>query len=191
MPRRALAPIAVTISLIGAVAGIATAADKPIERFEAYAVSLGTGRAAVIEVAITRWSTDAERDMLLTTLQEFGQDKLLDALMKIKPPVGYIRRSGGLGWDLYYARNHVMPDGSRRVVCATNRPVNFREAANNTRSMNYQFSVIEIHLGAGGEGEGKIVPAAKVTWDREARRIEIENYNALPVDLTKVVSKAP
>ena len=188
MRRRGPALVAVFVSLLS-VSSLAVAADKAVERFEAYAVSLGTGRSAVVEIAINRWSTDAERDMLLTTLQEFGQDKLLDTLMKIKPPVGYIRRAGSVAWDLYYARNNVMPDGSRRVVCATNRPVNFREAANNTRSMDYQFTVIELHLGAGGEGEGKIVPAAKVSWDRDAKRIEIENYNALPVDLTKVVSK--
>ena len=170
---------------------VALAADKPIERFQAYAISLGTGRSAVVDIVINRWSTDAERDMLLTTLQEFGQDKLLDTLMKIRPPVGYIRRATSVAWDLYYARNHAMPDGSRRVVCATNRPVNFREASNNARSMDYQFTVIELHIGSNGEGEGKIVPAAKVTWDRDAKRIELENYNALPVDLTKVTSKAP
>jgi hypothetical protein len=184
-------PFVVSILLVAGAWGVARAADKPVERFEAYAVSLGTGRSAVIEIAINRWSTDAERDMLLTTLQEFGQDKLLDTLMKIRPPVGYIRRTGSVAWDLYYARNHAMPDGSRRVVCATNRPVNFGEASNNTRSMDYQFTIIELRLGANGEGEGKIVPAAKVTWDHEAKRLEIENYNALPVDLTKVTAKAP
>ena len=57
--------------------------------------------------------------------------------------------------------------------------------------MDYQFTIIELRLGANGEGEGKIVPAAKVTWDHEAKRLEIENYNALPVDLTKVTAKAP
>jgi len=184
-------PVLVSLLLVAGAWGVALAADQPVERFEAYAVSLGTGRSAVIEIAINRWSTDAERDMLLTTLQEFGQDKLLDTLMKIRPPVGYIRRTGSVAWDLYYARNHAMPDGSRRVVCATNRPVNFGEASNNTRSMDYQFTIIELRLGANGEGEGKIVPAAKVTWDHEAKRLEIENYSALPVDLTKVTAKAP
>ena len=191
MSRRTTMPFLVSILLVAGAWGVALAADKPVERFEAYAVSLGTGRSAVIEIAINRWSTDAERDTLLTTLQEFGQDKLLDTLMKIRPPVGYIRRTGSVAWDLYYARNHAMPDGSRRIVCATNRPVNFGEASNNTRSMDYQFTIIELRLGANGEGEGKIVPAAKVTWDHEAKRLEIENYNALPVDLTKVTTKAP
>ena len=71
-------------------------------------------------------------------------------------------------------------------MLATNRWVSFREAANDTRSMHYQVTVIELHISADGKGEGKIVPAAKVNWDRTAHRIEIENYSALPVDLLDV-----
>jgi hypothetical protein len=54
--------------------------------------------------------------------------------------------------------------------------------------MQYQFTLIEIHLDKNGKGEGKLVPAAKVSWDKAAKRIEIENYNALPVDLTSVTT---
>ena len=127
--------------------------------------------------------------MLLTTLQESGQDKLIETLQKIRPRVGYMRTPNSIGYDFYYARNHPMPDGTRRVVVATNRRVSFREAVNNTRSMDYQLTLIELHLDANGKGDGKLVPAAKVTWDKEAKRIEIENYNALPVDLIQVVAK--
>jgi hypothetical protein len=165
--------------------------SKPIESFTAFAVALGTGKAAVIHIDIYRWSTDEEREALLTTLIEFGPDKLLDALEKIRPPVGTIRTSTSLAYDLYYARNNVMPDGSRHVVFATNRRVSFREAANQTRSMQYQFTLGEIHLDANGKGEGKLVPAAKIHWDKATKTIEVENYNALPVDLTTVTAAKP
>jgi hypothetical protein len=167
------------------------AQSKPIETFTCFAVSLGTGKAGVIEIAINRWSTDEEREMLLTTLQEFGQDKLLAALEKIRPPVGYLRTPNSIGYDLYYARNNPQPDGSRHVVLATNRRVSFREAANAARSMQYQFTLIEIRIDKNGKGEGKLVPAAKVSWDTKTKKIEIENYNALPVDLVNVTAKTP
>ena len=167
------------------------AAPKPIESFRAFAVALGTGKAGVIDIDIYRWSTDEEREALLTTLVEFGPDKLLDALQKIRPPVGYIRTPTSLGWDLYYARDNPAPDGGRRIVLATNRRVSFREAANNTRSMQYQFTLIELHIDKSGKGEGKLVPAAKVSWDTKAKKIEIDNYNALPVDLINVTAKTP
>ena len=129
--------------------------------------------------------------MLLTTLQEKGQDALLAALEKIRPPVGYMRTPNSLGYDLYFARNNPQPDGSRNVIFATNRRVNFREAANNARSMDYQFTLIEIHIDKNGKGEGKMVPAASVKWDTKAKKIEIENYSALPVDLVNVTAKTP
>ena len=184
----ALASLFFTLS---AAASLLAQGSKPIERFEAFAASLGTGRSAVVEITIDRWSTDAERESLLTTLQEFGPDKLLDALQKIRPPVGRINVRGRLGYELFYARNHPNPDGSRRVVFATNRRVSFREAATNPRSMQYQFTLGELHLDKDGKGDGKLVPAAKVSWNKDQKKLEIENYNALPVDLLKVTAKTP
>jgi hypothetical protein len=185
------------VSIVGAglmilAAGRAPAQKaKPVERFSSFAASLGTGAAGMVDITINRWSTDEEREMLLTTLQEFGTDKLLDALQKIRPPVGYMRTPNSLGYDLFYARNNPAPDGGRHVVLATNRLVAFREAANNTRSMQYRFTLVEIHLDKNGKGEGKMVPAARVSWDKTAKKLEIENYNALPVDLLSVTAKTP
>lgn len=182
--------LAAPLVLIGVVLAAGPEA-KPVETFTAFAASLGTGRTAVVDIAIQRWSTDEEREMLLTTLQEFGPGKLLEALEKIRPPVGTIRTPTSLGWTLYYARNNPMPDGGRRVILATNRRVSFREAASNPSSMYYQFTLIELHIGKNGKGEGKLVPAARVSWDREAKKIEIENYDALPVKLINVFVKTP
>jgi hypothetical protein len=164
---------------------------KPIETFTCVAANLQTGRSGIIEITVERWSTDEEREMLLTTLQEFGRDKLLAALEKIRPPVGYMRTANSIGYDLYYARNTSNPDGGRQVVLATNRRVSFEEAANNRRSLEYQLTLIQLQLDAAGKGDGKMVPAAKISWDAKAKRIEIENYRALPVDLINVMAKTP
>jgi hypothetical protein len=187
--RETITRLSVCLVLLGSAA--AAFAAKPIETFSASAVSLGTGATGTITFTINRWSTDEERDKLLTTLQEFGTDKLLDALQKIRPPVGYMRRANSTGWDLYYARNNAMPDGSRRVVLATNRKVAFAEASNNTRSMQYQFTLIEIHIDKDGKGEGKLVPAGRVSWDKDKKEIVVENYGNLPVDLINVIAKTP
>ena len=183
----------VSVLLLASGVPVALKAEqsKPIERFTCFAANLGTGKAGVIEIAINRWSTDEEREMLLTTLQEFGQDKLLAALQKIRPPVGYLRTPNSIGYDLFYARNNPQPDGSRQLVLATNRRVSFSEAARAARSMQYQFTLIEIRIDKNGKGEGKLVPAARVSWDTTAKKIEIENYNALPVDLMNVTAKTP
>jgi hypothetical protein len=187
--RRDILPFLATFLSLAGTAIAQAREPRPIESFTAFAASLGTGKTAVVEIDVYRWSTDEERERLLTTLQEFGPDKLVDALVKIRPPVGSMRTPGSLSYDLYYARNNAAPDGGRRVILATNRPVSFRELVNNTRSTQYQLTLIEIHIGRDGKGEGKLVPAAKVSWDRQARRIEVENYDALPVDLLSVTAK--
>jgi len=191
MRQRLLVPALIIASTLAGFAGTSLAADKPIEKFEAFAAALGTGRAGLIEIGVTRWSTDQEREKLLTTLMEFGSNKLADELSKIRPPVGYLRTPSSVGYDLFYARNHPNPDGTRRVVLATNRPVTFREVTNAQRSTQYQVTVIELHIGADGKGEGKMVPAAKIHWDNATKTIEIENYSALPVDLLSVKSVKP
>jgi hypothetical protein len=189
--RPLLALLGALLFAVVAAAKLTAQSKRPVDRFEAFAASLGTGRTALVTITIDRWSTDEERDALLTTLQEFGPDKLLDALQRIRPPVGHIATAGRLGYDLFYARDNPNPDGSRRVVFATNRRVSFREAATNPRSMQYQFTLGELHLDKNGKGDGKLVPAARVSWNKDQKKLEIENYNALPVDLLQVTVKAP
>ena len=186
----AMGLLAVT-ALFAAAVLVSEEKEKPIETFTCFAANMQRGRAGVVEINIYRWSTDQEREMLLTTLQEKGRDALIDALMSIRPRVGYMRTPNSIGYDLFYARNNPQPDGSRRVVIATNRRVAFGEAANNTRSMQYQLTAIEIHLDKDGKGEGKMQPAAKISWDAKEKKIELENYNALPIDLVNVTAKTP
>jgi hypothetical protein len=180
---------------VGATLGLSAAAaaddQKPIEIFTCFGAQMERGRAGVIEFTIFRWSTDEERERLLTTLQEFGRDKLIDELMKIRPVVGYMKTPNSVRYDLYYARNNPLPDGGRQVVMATNRRVAIREAATAQRSMQYQLTAIELHLDKEGKGEGKMVPAAKISWDAKKKAIEVENYRALPIDLINVQAKTP
>ena len=186
----AMGLLAVT-ALFAAAVLVSEEKEKPIETFTCFAANMQRGKAGVIDINIYRWSTDQEREMLLTTLQEKGRDALIDALMKIRPRVGYMRTPNSIGYDLFYARNNPQPDGGRHIVMATNRRVAFNEARNNTRSMQYQLTAIEIHLDKDGKGEGKMQPAAKISWDAKEKKIELENYNALPIDLVNVTAKTP
>ena len=74
-------------------------------RFSAFNVSMPTGMSGVTEIVIERWTTTAERTKLLGLVEtakygEGGQRKLLDALQKVKPRVGFIRTPNSIGWDL-------------------------------------------------------------------------------------------
>lgn len=158
------------------------------ERFTALAVSLGTpGRsgAGTVEIQVDRWSTDEEREKLLTVLVEQGQDKLLSALQKL-PRVGFIRTPNSLGYDLHFARKQPLPEGAERIVIATDRRIGFWEAANRPRSIDYPFTLIEMRIGRNGEGEGKLSLATKITTENDGKTIVLENYQSQPVMLNSV-----
>src|SRR5581483_6747511 len=112
------------------------------ERYTATAVNMNRGGAGTLEIVVNRWSTDAERNKLVSVLLDQGENKLLDALQSAKK-VGYIRTPNSVGWDLHYASKRPLPDGGEQVVIATDRPIGFREAANQPRSIDYPFTVIE------------------------------------------------
>lgn len=175
-----------------AVAGAATisvsAAAQTMgtpERFTANAINMNRGAAGSVEVVVNRWSTDKDRDKLMSVLMEKGADKLLDALQDM-PRMGYIRTPGSLGWDIHFARKLPLPDGGERVVLVTDRRIGFWEAANQPRSIDYPFTVIELRLNRDGEGEGKISVATKIIPDKENNIVTLENYATQPVMLTNV-----
>lgn len=165
-----------------------SAAD-PLLRLRAFAVNMsgvGGGRAGTIDIVVERWSTDEEREKLRDLLVEKGSDKLLDALKDIKPRTGYLRTSTSLGWDTYYARETPFGDGGRRIIVATDRRMSFAERANQPRSADYEFTLVEIRLDKNGKGQGKYAVAAKIDYNKDTKTIEIENYGIEPVRLTEV-----
>ena len=186
--RGAVTACALTAGLAGGSAlTIAQTRGAP-ERYTALAVNMsnvGRGGAGTIEIAVDRWSTDAERDKLMTTLMEQGSEKLLDVLQGMKR-VGYIRSPNSLGYDLHFARRTPLPEGGERVVLATDRPIGFWEAVHQPRSIDYKFTVIELRLNKDGEGEGKLSIATKITAEPETKTIVLEDYGNQPVLLTSV-----
>jgi hypothetical protein len=175
--------------LLAAAAVPARAADHALS-LTAHALNLsapGRARTTTLQITFDRWSTDEERQSLLDTIVEKDPDALSGALQKM-PKVGTIRTTTSLGWDIHYARMEPTASGGTRVIFATDRPMSFREAANAGRSTDYDVLVAEIRLGPDGKGDGRLVAAAKVSYDREKRQIEIENYDNQPVRLTQVTA---
>lgn len=181
--RISLAFLATALMAVGAFA------DKPLEHLTAFAVDMsnisGRTKAGTVDIVIDRWSTPAERDTLVAALKEGGKDGLLRALQKIKKPAGYIQSPGSVGYPLRFAWQVPTPDGGKRVLIATDRPVSFLEAANSTRTMDYPFMFIDVRLGPDGKGQGKLLPLAKIDVN-EDHVVEIENYASEPIRLTEV-----
>jgi hypothetical protein len=184
----ALMGLSLVAMAITASAATTTPVHKPL-RLEAFAVDLGgIGRlqAERLNIVIEKWSSDAERDGLINTLESKGREALFTKLQSLKPRAGYISTDTSLGWDILYAQQFQLPDGSRKIIFATDRPMSFIERINGGRSVDYQFILCEIHLDSSGRGVGKLASKAKVTYNKAENQIEVEDYNFAPVRLTDV-----
>jgi hypothetical protein len=155
------------------------------ERYTATAMDINNGRAGTIDITVNRWSTDKQRDALVAVATSKGEDKLLDALQDM-PVMGRFGAPGNLAWDIHFARKTPLPDGGERVTLITDRRISFRESVNQPRSIDYPFTVIELHLNRDGEGEGKMSIATKVIYNKKENMITLENYQTSPVQLTNI-----
>jgi len=185
-PFRLVHPIVSFLIGAAALAGVAAAQTNGTpERFTATAMNINNGSAGNIDITVNRWSSDADRDKLMKVLNEKGPEKLLDALQDM-PAVGHFGAPGNLSWDIHFARRVPLPDGGERVVLITDRRIGFWEAANQPRSIDYPFTMIELRLNSDGEGEGKLSVATKITSDPEHNIVTLENWDTTPVRLTTV-----
>jgi len=169
-------------------------------RLTAFAVNMsniGPGSSGIVEIRITNWSTAAERERIISTMIEKGQDELLKTLQKM-PAKGRLRfpnytgadpHNLRLGWDIKYAWHTPLPEGGHRIVLAFDRYMSFAELRNQPRTVDYPFTLIEVHLGNDGNGEGKMAYATKITFDKKKKTVELENYSSEAVRLTTVKSE--
>jgi hypothetical protein len=179
---------ALGLALGAAATPVSYAEDKAVERFTAFAVDLsGSARTstATVDIAIERWSTEQEWNNALAALRENGTEGLLKDLQKVEPRIGYIRTATSIGFPLRLAHQSALPGGGRRILIATDRRMSFLEVSRNLRTTDYPFMIVELRMGPDGEGQGKLMPVAKVTQYPDDV-VEIENYAAQPVRLTKV-----
>src|SRR4051795_6881488 len=175
---------AVVSAVLLTAAGSAQTMGTP-ERFTATAMNVNNGQAGTIDITVNRWSTDKQRDQLMDVAANKGPEKLLDALQD-QPAVGHFGAPGNLSWDLHFARRLPLPEGGERVVLVTDRRIGFWEAANQPRSIDYPFTMIELRLNGDGEGEGKMSLATKITADKNTNTVVLENYDIQPVLLQSV-----
>lgn len=168
--------------------------EETKESYRAFAVSMGTvapGASTTFQITIDRWTTDEERNALITTLVEEGPEELLVALQD-QEETGFVRISGRGAQltrfpsvRLRYARE-IRTEGGRILRLATDRPIGFAEAVRNPRTMDYTFSLIELRLDEKNEGEGTLALGMKMKYDKEKNTLVLENYSSGPVRLTKV-----
>jgi hypothetical protein len=156
------------------------------EVYQAQAMGQNTqvGQTFNVTVHIDEYSTPEERKILLDAFDSGGSKGLYNALDKM-PARGHIAITGTLGYDIKFARKIPMDEGFK-IIVVTNRPVNFREVWNSSRSLDYNLSYLELTLNKEtGKGTGTLIPAAEFKIDKKSGELTIEAFNN-PWALTNV-----
>ena len=144
------------------------------------------GRApGLLQVRVTRWSTDADRDALTSALMKDGQSGVIDELKKM-PAAGVIRTPGTAGYTFRYARRIPAANGDEQLLVVIDRPIGFAEFRQGWQTVDYPFTIIQMTLNAKGEGSGQMMGATKLSANSVTGDIAFEHYNVSPQLLQNV-----
>lgn len=95
-----------------------------------------------------------------------------------------------MGWGLKYAYESKLPDGSRQIVIATDKPMASFAMAASGQAYDAAFTLLEFRFPAGSaKGEGKMLAQAGIATKNG--KLELESYTNQPTRLTEVTEKNP
>ena len=149
---------------------------KPITiQAQAMGTSTQLGRNYSVTIHIFEYSAPGDFEILKEAFQQKGNEGLVNALSKMSSK-GRVAITGTLGGDVAFARKFKMPDGSTRIRLVTNRLLRFGEVWADTRSTDYELSVMEIILSPKkGKSSGTLLPASQLKVNKEGQ-LEMELY---------------
>lgn len=137
---------------------------------------------------ITGETSDEQARNYLNILKKDGQNRVLDAIDDVE--VGRFSVGPRVGVPVNVVRE-TDTDGNRRIFIVFKRWTQFAELRYGYRSVDYPFGVIELRINPQtGKGEGTYIAAARVRFDDDNGRqqVEIENFATFPAKLLGVKS---
>ena len=160
------------------------------ESFTAAAVSRADGDAGAglrIDISVAAWTVEREKIRLVGVLMERGASAFANALGETMP-IGEIRAAGRRPAPLRFAWQERLDDGGRRLLLITDRPLAYWTDRLRPAGEPDAFTMIEIRIPLGCEGEGKVGSASDVHVNRNFGVMELTDYDAAPVRLTNVIT---
>jgi hypothetical protein len=146
---------------------------------EAYsAVALGTGgsvggKTIQFNFRISQYTTDEEVQNFAQLVKDKGTNALRGALEK--EDKGRLYAVGFTGNQIAVARKR--QQGSDTIITiVTARTMPFIELYNGGRTTDYPFGYLQVTLNAKGEGNGQIMAAARIRFDKKKGIYEIESF---------------
>ena len=103
------------------------------------------------------------------------QQELLDAISKMS--AGQIQVGSGVGVPANVIFAEPMGRGETRIRVFYQRDIRFSELRYGTRSSDYRFGYAELYIRRNGNGEGTLIPAAKI---RLRGTLGVEDFGSYP-----------
>ena len=182
--------IIVVVAVLVLAVGVMPAAGKKkdiIESYDANALVQTAGAGTMATINIYRWSSDAERDEILGVIKDAKSgDRDVAKALRGQEKAGYAFMSGRQGYPLRYAREFKTADGKRQIILATDRPVSFQEAYQDSMAGDFDVTVIILNVDENGKGEGILSVGTEIKWDDQTNKLEPTNMSSQPVKLTNV-----
>ncbi len=142
-----------------------------------------------IDIYVANWTVEREKDRLVRVLAEHGEAAFANALRDAGMPLGEIRAVGRLPSPLRFAWQERLDDGGRRLLLITDRTLAYWTDLIRPAGAADAFTLIEIRIPLGCEGEGKVGSARDVRVNRSLGLMELSAYDAAPVRLANVITR--
>ncbi len=152
------------------------AQDQTPEAYSGVAIGTGGsvgGKSIHFDFRVTQYTTDEDVQKFAQLLKDKGTDVLRRALEKENK--GRISVVGSTGNQIAIARKRTQ-GADTIITIITARTLPFAELYNNGRSTDYPFGYLQVKLDAQGKGDGQIMAAAKLRFDKKSGQYQIESF---------------
>jgi len=184
-----------TLALLTIGGAPATADNHLPERYQANVMvtaGAAAGGSTSLEIHIKAWTTEEERQQILseiidsTSLSQRNRNRAVARALRGASKVGFVAPRASTSWPLHYAKEFKLPDGGRRILLATDRPVSFVEAYGNLQAGDFDVTILELSFDKDGKGEGILSLGTEVRWNEETEKLEVTNFSSQPIRLGNI-----
>jgi hypothetical protein len=185
--RRALIAVALAVSSCAIAAAMPQFGSAP-EAFTAFAVNRGDDAVLLssdVDIHVRRWSTEAEKTRFARTLLDEGVIALREALQDAGV-VGDIRTPYTFPFEVRFAWQEPLAGEGRRIILIGDGAIAPWRDAMRLRDRPDTFTVIELRLPYGDDGEGKVAIGSNIRVNRSLDLIELDDYGSAPLRLIGV-----
>ena len=189
----------VVLSLLPAfaIAAPAAAQSDELETFRGTTTDAVSSEGVELRINVLRWTAEEDRGAVVSLItpapgQTAGEGEDLEGALQDLQTVGFIWTGGSLGYALKYAHRTEDEDGGERIVLVTDRPLGRWDrngpwtGSDGSGPAAAAFTVVELHLDADDQGEGKMSVGAPIEFNPPAGTVGLADYASAAVHLENV-----